>query len=97
MASRASIAKDVQIVVKTWGSEPRDRLKYQLATILSKVPEENVLIFSDLEEEVGSYHVYDVYADISEKERAEYPEFELYDRQQQYKQQGNDTRDLKGG
>ena len=68
-ASRATIAQDIQIVVKTGGSEPQSRLRYQLATILSKIPRQNVLIFSDLEEQVGSYHVRDVYADLSEQER----------------------------
>lgn len=96
-ASRATIAQDIQIVVKTGGSEPQSRLRYQLATILSKIPRQNVLIFSDLEEQVGSYHVHDVYADLSEQERANYPEFALYDIQQEYKQQGRDTRELQGG
>jgi hypothetical protein len=96
-ASRASIAQDIQIVVKTGGSEPQSRLHYQLATILSKIPRQNVLVFSDLEEQVGSYHVRDVYADISEQERANYPEFALYDAQQEHKQQGKDTRELQGG
>jgi hypothetical protein len=96
-APRATIAQDIQIVVKTGGSEPQSRLRYQLSTILSKIPRQNVLIFSDLEEQVGSYHVRDVYADISEQERAGYPEFALYDVQQEYKQQGKDTRELNGG
>ncbi len=96
-ASRATIAQDVQIVVKTGGSEPQSRLRLQLATILSKIPRQNVLIFSDLEEQVGSYHIHDVYADISKQERAGYPEFALYDIQQEYKQQGKNTRELKGG
>jgi len=96
-APRATIAQDIQIVVKTGGSEPQSRLRYQLATILSKIPRQNVLVFSDLEEQVGSYHVRDVYADLSEQERADYPEFALYDVQQEYKQQGKDTRELQGG
>ncbi|RFU34457.1 hypothetical protein B7463_g1835, partial [Scytalidium lignicola] len=94
---QATIAQDIQIVVKTGGSEPQSRLRYQLATVLSKIPRQNVLIFSDLEEQVGSYHVRDVYADLSEQERANYPEFALYDALQEYKQQGKDTRELQGG
>lgn len=95
--SRATIAKDTQIVVKTGGSEPQSRLRYQLATILSKIPSQNVLVFSDLEEKVGSYHVHDVYADLSGQERSNYPEFALYDALQEYKRQGKDTRELQGG
>ncbi|KUJ17074.1 glycosyltransferase family 31 protein [Mollisia scopiformis] len=96
-ASRATIAQDIQIVVKTGGSEPQSRLRYQLVTILSQIPRENVLIFSDLEEEVDSYSVHDVYADLSEQERRSYPEFALYDQLQEYKEQGKDTRELQGG
>ena len=96
-ASRATIAQDIQIVVKTGGSEPQSRLRYQLATILSRIPHQNVLVFSDLEEQIGSYHVRDVYADLLEQERANYPEFALYDTLQEYKQQGKDTRELQGG
>jgi hypothetical protein len=96
-ASRATIAQDIQIVVKTGGSEPQSRLRYQLATILSKIPRQNVFIFSDLEDQVGSYYVRDVYADVSEEERAGYPEFALYDLQQEYKRQGKDIRELQGG
>jgi len=96
-ASRALIAQDIQIVVKTGGTEPQNRLRYQLATLLSKVPRRNILVFSDLEEEIDSYYVYNVFADVSEQERANYPEFALYDKQQLYKQQGRDTRELQGG
>lgn len=96
-ASRATIAQDIQIVVKTGGSEPQSRLRSQLATILSKIPRRNVLIFSDMEEQVGPYHVHDVYADVPEQERAGYPEFALYDAQQDYQRQGKDTRSMQGG
>jgi hypothetical protein len=96
-ATKVTIGQDVQIVVKTGGSESQNRLRYQLTTILSKIPPENILIFSDLEEKVGSYDVYDVYADLSEQERAEYHEFALYDLQQAYKREGNVTRELAGG
>lgn len=94
---RASIGHDLQIIVKTGGSEPLSRLRYQLKTLLSEVPRENLLILSDLEEDIGEYHIYDIYADVSEKERKNYPEFTLYDEQLAYKAQGNDTRELKGG
>src|SRR4051794_36066173 len=63
-ASGTAIAHDVQIIVKTGGSEPQSRLRYQLRTILAGVPPQNILIFSDLEEEVESFHVHDIYADI---------------------------------
>jgi hypothetical protein len=96
-APSATIAQDIQIVIRTGGSEPQSRLRSQLSTILSQIPQRNVLIFSDMQEEIGSYHVQDVYADLSEQERASYPEFALYDTQLEYKKQEKDTRELQGG
>lgn len=96
--SRAVIAKDVLVVIKTGGSEPQSRLKAQLATMLSEVPKENVLLFSDIEEDVdGPYHVHDVYADLTERERASYPEFALYEAQQEVLRQGRDIREVQSG
>jgi hypothetical protein len=97
MASRASIAQYVQVVVETGGSEPQSRLRYQLDTMLSDVPPQNILILSDLEEDIGAFHAHDVYADISRQERDSYPEFALYDKLKTYQQQGEDTRKLEGG
>jgi hypothetical protein len=96
-ASRALIAPDVQIVVETGGSEPKSRLQYQLGTMLSNVPRQNILIFSDLEEDIESFHIHDALADISIQERKDYPEFALYDELQTHQQLGKDTRKLKGG
>ncbi|KAJ5040392.1 uncharacterized protein L3040_006048 [Drepanopeziza brunnea f. sp. 'multigermtubi'] len=94
---RTAVAPAVQVIVKTGGSEPLERLRAQLATLLSEVPSENLLIFSDLEENVDGYRVHDIYANISQLERSHYPEFKLYDEQLAYKAQGRDTRELDGG
>ncbi|PBP25962.1 hypothetical protein BUE80_DR003096 [Diplocarpon rosae] len=94
---RALISHGLLVVVKTGGTEPLNRLRYQLATVLSEIPADNLLIFSDLEENVGAYHVHDVFANISEVERKRYPEFKLYDELLAYKAEGKDTRALKGG
>lgn len=94
---RTSFSRDVQIVVKTGGTEQLDRLRYQLATLLSEVPPENLLIFSDLEKDLGAYHIHDVYANISQEERSLYPEFKLYDEQLAYQAAGKDTSELEGG
>lgn len=95
--SRATTAQDVLIVVKTGGSEPQTRLRSQLATVLSRIPRQNIIIFSDMEEQIDSYDVHDVYASLPEQERANYPEFTLYNAQQKYQRQGRDTRLLEGG
>ena len=95
--TRSTIARNTQVILRTGGSEPLNRIHAHLATVLSQVPSENLLIFSDLEEEIDAHHVHDVYTDISEQERALYPEFRLYDAQKLYQQQGKDTRELQGG
>ena len=41
---RATVARDVQIIVKTGGSEPLGRLTTQLATLLTEVPMQNLLL-----------------------------------------------------
>lgn len=91
------IAQNIKVVIRTGGSEPQSRLRSQLSTVLSKIPQGNVLIMSDMEEKIGSYRVHNVYADLSEEERANYPEFALYDKQLEYQKQGGDTRELQGG
>jgi len=96
-APGAMISQDVQVVIREGGSEPQSRLRSQLSTILSRVPQRNVLIMSDMEEEIGCYRVHNVYADLSEQERANYPEFAMYDTQLEYQKQGKDTRELQGG
>jgi len=68
-------------VVNTGGLEPQSRLRSQLDTVLSKIPFYNVIIFSDVEEQVDYHHVHDVYADTPKQERANYPKFALYDAQ----------------
>ncbi|KAH7381864.1 glycosyltransferase family 31 protein [Cadophora sp. MPI-SDFR-AT-0126] len=93
---RAAVARDVQIIVKTGGSEPLGRLTTQLATLLTEVPIQNLLLLSDLEEDVGFYHVHDVLKDIPAEEKAAYPAFALYDQQQTLKAEGKDTRTLNG-
>ncbi|KAL2065572.1 hypothetical protein VTL71DRAFT_3242 [Oculimacula yallundae] len=93
---RATVARDVLVVVKTGGSEPLGRLTTSIATLLTEVPMQNLLLVSDLEETVGLYHVQDVLKDIPKEERAVYPAFGLYDQQQVLKAEGKDTRELNG-
>ncbi|SMR45876.1 unnamed protein product [Zymoseptoria tritici ST99CH_1E4] len=50
-----------------------------------------------MEESIGSHRVHDVYADVTEQERAAYPEFALYDAQRELQRRGDDTRPMSGG
>jgi hypothetical protein len=91
------VARDLLVVVRTGGSEPIERLRTQLETVLSVIPKENLVIFSDMAEEVDGHQVHDAYANISAQERANYPEFAMYDVQLDLQRQGKDTRAMEGG
>lgn len=96
-ARRTSISKDVQVIVKTGGSEPAQRLQSLLNSLLVNVPKNYIVIFSDLDEDIGSWHTHNVFDDMPEAEMAGYAEFALYQQQLEYRRQGKDTHDLNGG
>jgi hypothetical protein len=53
-----SLDPDVVIVVKTGATEALNRIPTQLLTFLS-CAKDDVLIFSDMEQDIGGFHVYD--------------------------------------
>ncbi|KAI1374775.1 glycosyltransferase family 31 protein [Hypoxylon crocopeplum] len=81
-SSCASIpdTSNILVVVKTGASESYSRIPTQLFTILRCLPD--FLIFSDMEQNIAGYHVYDsldtVVTEVKEGNR----EFDLYRRQQ---------------
>lgn len=94
---RHHAARDAQIVLRTGGSEPLERIQASIDTVLAAVPPDNLIVLSDVEERIGELPIKDVLYDTPERERRHYPEFALYDTQQSYKRLGKDTRELKGG
>ena len=96
-APRSKLVQDVQVILRTGGSEPLSRIRSHLSTVLYPIPPGNVVVFSDLEETLGGVHIQDAYTNISKEELHLYPEFALYDIQQEYQDEGKDTRELQGG
>jgi hypothetical protein len=69
-------AEDVLIVVKTGASEIYEKLPEHLLTLLRCAP--NYLIFSDVEQNIGNHHVYDVLTGVREHIKDSKSEFEYY-------------------
>lgn len=84
---------DVVVVVKTGANVIYDRLPTQLLTALKCC--KDILIFSDLEQELGPYHVYDVLQDVSDTVKQSSPDFHYYRTLQEYQRNGLDIRSLR--
>ncbi|KAK6214242.1 hypothetical protein LQW54_004669 [Pestalotiopsis sp. IQ-011] len=66
----------VQLVMKTGATEAFDRIPTHLLTSLQCLPD--FLIFSDMEQQIGKHHIYDVLADVDESVKAHNNDFDLY-------------------
>lgn len=75
-------AENVVVVIKTGATEVYARLAMQLLTISSCAS--NLLIFSDLEQDVGDFHIHDALGDIGHEYKDKCAEFELYNDLQRY-------------
>ncbi|KAI1409974.1 glycosyltransferase family 31 protein [Hypoxylon sp. FL1857] len=70
---------NILVVVKTGASESYARIPTQLMTVLNCVPD--FLLFSDMEQDIAGYHVYDSLDAVLPEIRVQNPDFDLYDRQ----------------
>ncbi|OJD16764.1 hypothetical protein AJ78_03102 [Emergomyces pasteurianus Ep9510] len=68
--------QDIHFILKTGASESLRKLPIHFNTTLRCIP--HFSIFSDYEEDVSGFHVYDVLRDVDERFKNEYPEFKLY-------------------
>ncbi|KAI9734208.1 MAG: hypothetical protein M1834_002308 [Cirrosporium novae-zelandiae] len=84
---------DLLIVVKTGATEAYAKLPVQLVTNLQCA--KNFLIFSDLEQDIGKYHLYDALDNVSANVKYEHPDFQLYWKQKEYYANGEDISSLK--
>ena len=84
---------DTLVVVKTGANEIYDKLPTQLLTSLACY--DDLLIFSDLEQDLGPYHVYDALDNVTEAIKRDDPVFEYYRTLQQYHELGEDISSLK--
>ncbi len=69
-------ADKVVIIVKTGATEVFVRLPEQLITLAECVP--NLMIFSDMEQDLGHFHLYDALDEIGEEYRKHHEDFEFY-------------------
>lgn len=86
----------IMLVMKTGATEAFTKLPTQLLTGLQCI--NDFLIFSDLEQQVGKYHVYNVLEDVKQEAKGDLMEFKLYAEQERCPIAQEDcTSDMKGG
>lgn len=83
---------DILLVVKTGATESYDKLPTQLLTNLQCA--DDFLIFSDLEQQIGRYKIYDVLDKVNDTIK-ESDHFELYRAQKEYQKDHLDIHGLK--
>lgn len=83
-----STAADTLVIVKTGANEIYDKLPTQLLTALQCY--EDLLIFSDLDQDIGPYHVHDVLDSVDDAVKLNNPTFDYYRTLQEYKKYGQD-------
>ncbi|KAK1783381.1 hypothetical protein QBC45DRAFT_447771 [Copromyces sp. CBS 386.78] len=73
------IPDNILVIMKTGASESFNRVPTQLLTVLRCVPD--FLIFSDMEQKIGGYQVYDSLSNVSAEAMEGNSDFDLYRRQ----------------
>lgn len=71
----------ILLVMKTGATEAYDRLPVQIMTVLKCLPD--FLLFSDLDQRIGGYHVRDSLDSVLTEAKEGNPDFDLYRLQQQ--------------
>lgn len=69
-------ADKVVVIVKTGATEVFARVPGQLITLAECVP--NLMIFSDLEQDLGHFHIYDALDEIGKEYKENHEDFEFY-------------------
>ncbi|KPM46289.1 hypothetical protein AK830_g373 [Neonectria ditissima] len=86
----------IMLVMKTGATEAYTKLPTQLLTGLQCI--DDFLLFSDLDQQVGNYHVYDVLEDVKDEAKKNLMEFDLYAAQASCPVSQTDCTDnMKGG
>ncbi|XMA19664.1 hypothetical protein WAI453_012455 [Rhynchosporium graminicola] len=88
------LANDIVVGVHTGASEASERIPVLMETSLRCA--KNVFIFSDLEQDIGRYHLYDALVDISPEVRKLDPIFEFYRLQQEAWERDGNVNSTKG-
>ena len=87
-------SSDVVLTVKTGANEVYDKLATQLLTTLRCFDDE-LLIFSDLEQRIGDHHIHDALVDVAEEAKMDNPDFDYYNALQRHVANGQDISSLK--
>ena len=84
---------DIVIVVKTGATEASRKIPTQLLSFLS-CAKDDLLIFSDLEEDLNDLHIYDTLDSVVNEAKINNTDFSLYNTQKQYVMEGGDIGSL---
>ncbi|KAI1466100.1 glycosyltransferase family 31 protein [Daldinia caldariorum] len=66
----------ILLIMKTGATETFDKMPVHLLTTMTCLPD--FLIFSDMEQQVGPYHIHDALAEFDESAKAHNADFDLY-------------------
>lgn len=72
------LLNEIYVVVKMSAAEDKAKIQTLMKTTLWRLPKENVVIFSDLVEQIHGHETVDIIAQIPEKERLAMPEYKTY-------------------
>jgi hypothetical protein len=87
-------ASDVLLVLKTGATEIYEKLPAHFLTTFQCTSD--FLIYSDLEQDIGPYHIIDAMESVSDETKKSHQDFELYRVQAQLASEGQDVGALKG-
>jgi len=76
----------IVVVLRTGATEAYTKVPTQLLTALQCVP--NLLIVSDMEQDISGYHLHDVLKNVTPNIRENHPDFDLYRLQRALQQEG---------
>ena len=88
-----AISPQTVVIVKTGANEIYDKLPTQLLTALHCY--DDLLFFSDLQQQLGPYSIHDALANVTESVKLSAPQFEYYHTLQEYHKQGQDIGSLR--
>ncbi|KAI9733620.1 MAG: hypothetical protein M1834_003222 [Cirrosporium novae-zelandiae] len=76
-------ADDIMVIMKTGATEAYRKVPTHFLTTFRCTP--HVAIYSDLEQDLGPYHIYDALAQVDDEIKRTNPDFEHYHKLQQFK------------
>ncbi|RMZ81593.1 hypothetical protein DV737_g2534, partial [Chaetothyriales sp. CBS 132003] len=88
-----SVPAETVVIIKTGANEIYDKLPTQLLTALRCY--DDLLFFSDLEQNLGPYVIHDALSDVTESVQKKNPQFDYYHMLQEYSRNGQDISALR--